>query len=253
MELLSSLPRHDESLMAGWLALVGGAEFQRGCDEADRMLIDAAGGVGARVAIVPTAAAAEGAPRMAAANGVRHFNRLGAQAEGVMIVDAATANDESLAAQLAAARLIYITGGDPGYLLRSLSGSLAWRTMLDAWRSGAVLAGSSAGAMVLCDAMWTLRASASRVEPGLGVVRPAAVIPHHRVGSEWVERLRDALGNDYSIFGIAEQTALIWDSAGWRVAGPGGVTIYARGQIEIHHPSMIGFQISNVSLELMPG
>jgi cyanophycinase len=237
--------------MAGWLALAGGAEFQSGCDEADRMLIDAAGGAGAHVAIVPTAAAAEGAPKMAAANGVRHFNRLGAQAEGVMIVDAATANDESLAAQLAAARLIYIAGGDPGYLLRCLRDSLAWRAMLDAWRAGAVLAGSSAGAMVLCDAMWN--PSASRVEPGLGVVRPAAVVPHHRVGSAWVERLRDALGDDYSILGIAEQTALIWDSAGWCVAGPGGVTIYARGQIEIHHPSTIRFQISNTSPKLMPG
>jgi cyanophycinase len=237
--------------MAGWLALAGGAEFQRGCDEADRMLIAAAGGMGARVAILPTAAAAEGAPKMAAANGVRHFNRLGAQAEGVMIVDAATANDGSLAAQLAAARLIYITGGDPDYLLRSLKGSLAWQVILDTWNDGAVLAGSSAGAMALCDALWN--PSASRVEPGLGVVRPAVVIPHHRVGSEWVERLRDALGNDYSILGIAEQTALIWDSVGWRVAGPGGVTIYARGQIEIHHPSTIRFQISNVSPKLMPG
>ena len=233
--------------MVGWLALAGGAEFQRGRDEADRMLIDAAGGMGARVAILPTAAAAEGAPKMAAANGVRHFNRLGAKAEGVMIVDAATANDESLAAQLAAARLIYITGGDPDYLLRSLKGSLAWQVILDTWNDGAVLAGSSAGAMVLCEALWN--PDARRIETALGVVRHAAVIPHHRPGSEWVKTLRDTLGNDYAILGIAEQTALIWDSATWRVAGSGDAMIYALGQIERHHPSMIGFQISNVQVQ----
>jgi cyanophycinase-like exopeptidase len=113
--------------MTGWLALVGGAEFRPGCDEADRTLMDAVGGAGARVAILPTAAAVEGSPRMAAANGVRHFNRLGAHAEGVMIVDAATANEPSLAAQLAEAQLVYMAGGDPGHLLRSLSDSLAWR------------------------------------------------------------------------------------------------------------------------------
>ena len=49
--------------MTGWLALVGGAEFRRGCEQADRVLLDAIGGAGARVAILPTAAAAEGAPR----------------------------------------------------------------------------------------------------------------------------------------------------------------------------------------------
>jgi cyanophycinase len=221
-------------MMAGWIGLVGGAEFQPGCDEADRVLIDAAGGAGARVAIVPTAAAAEGAPQLAAANGVRHFHRLGAQAEGVMIVDAATANDESLAAPLGSARLIYIAGGDPGYLLRSLRDSLAWRAMRDAWHGGAVLTGSSAGAMVLCEAMWN--PYARRIEAALGVVKRAAVIPHHRAGSEWVEHLRDALGDDGLILGIAEQTALIWNGAAWRVVGPGDVTIYSRLQTRVFRP-----------------
>lgn len=219
--------------MAGWLALAGGAEFQPGCDEADRLLIDAAGGAGARVAILPTAAAAEGAPRMAAANGVRHFSRLGAQAFGVMIVDATTANDATLAAQLTSARLIYIAGGDPGYLLRSLKGSLAWRVMLDAWSDGALLAGSSAGAMVLCEAMWN--PGTHRVEPALSVVKRAAVIPHHRPASGWAEQLRRELSEDFLILGIAEQTNLIWDGATWQVAGPGDVTIYSREHTVIHH------------------
>jgi cyanophycinase len=183
---------------------------------------------------------------MAAANGVRHFNRLGAQAEGVMIVDAATANDPALAAQLEAARLIYIAGGDPGYLLRSLSSSLAWRTMLGAWRSGAVLAGSSAGAMVLCEAMWD--PGASRVEPVLGVVKQAAVIPHHRTGSEWVKRLQSSLDKDFAILGIAEQMALFWDGMAWRVAGPGDVTIYAGEQTVIHRPGD-AFALDGVSLD----
>ena len=150
-----------------------------------------------------------------------------------MIVDAATANDPSLAASLAEARLIYIAGGDPGYLLRSLSGSLAWETILNAWRGGAVLAGSSAGAMVLCEAMWN--PSANRVEPALGAVKQAAVIPHHHAGSDWVKRLRDALGDAFALLGIAEQTALIWDGAAWRVAGPGDVTIYADKDTVVHH------------------
>jgi len=232
--------------MTGWLALVGGAEFGRDCEQADRMLIDAAGGAGARVAVLPTAAAAEGAPRMAAANGVRHFNRLGAQAFGVMIVDAATANDPALAAQLATAQLVYIAGGDPGHLLRSLKDSQAWRAMLEAWRGGAVLAGSSAGAMVLCEAMWN--PNTRGIEPALGVVQRAAVVPHHRSPSEWAEQVASALGADYSILGIAERTALIWDGAMWRVAGPGDVTVYSLGQVAVRQPGQV-FALDGVSVD----
>ena len=233
--------------MAGWLALAGGAEFQPGCEDADRTLVDAAGGAGARVAILPTAAAAEGAPGMAAANGVKHFNRLGAHATGVMIVDMATANDAALAAQLAFARLIYMAGGDPGYLLRSLKGSLAWRVMLDAWSEGAVLAGSSAGAMVLCDAMWNPRTR--RVESALAMVRRAAVIPHHRPVTGWAGQLRSELDITFSILGIAEQTSLIWNGMTWQVAGPGDVTIYSHGQIAVH-PTGDVFALDGVSLNV---
>jgi cyanophycinase len=218
--------------MAGWLALAGGAEFQPGCEDSDRLLVNAAGGAGARVAILPTAAAAEGSPGMAAANGVKHFNRLGAHAFSIMIVDMATANDATLAAQLASARLIYMAGGDPGYLLHSLKRSLAWRVMLDAWSDGAVLAGSSAGAMVLCEAMWN--PATRRVEPGLAVVKRAAVIPHHRPASGWARQLRRELDQAFSILGIPEQTSLIWNGATWQVAGPSDVTIYSQGQVATH-------------------
>ena len=217
----------------GWLVLAGGAEFQPAGEPGDRLLLEAAGGAGARVAIVPTAAAAQGAPRMAAANGVRHFKRLGADAFGVMIVDQATADDKALAAQLARAQLVYIAGGDPGYLLRCLQHSLAWQAMLNAWRTGAVLAGASAGAMVLCETMWD--PYARRIESTLGVVKGAAVIPHHQPGSAWVKILRDAPGESITLLGIAVQTNLIWDGAAWHVAGPGDVTIYSSGQTMIHH------------------
>jgi cyanophycinase len=235
--------------MTGWLALVGGAEFRRGCEQADRVLLGAIGSAGARVAILPTAAAAEGAPRMAAANGVRHFKRLGADAFGVMVVDGATANDPSLAAQLAAAQLVYIAGGDPGYLLRSLSGSLAQRAMLEAWHGGAVLAGSSAGAMVLCEAMWNPKSR--RIEPALGLVRHALVVPHHRPGSEWARQVATASGGDHTLLGIAEETALIWDGMAWQVHGPGEVTVYSRGEITSHSSGQT-FQLDGVKVERQP-
>jgi cyanophycinase len=164
-----------------------------------------------------------------------------------MIVDAPSANDSSLVSRLESAQLIYIAGGDPGYLLQCLRSSLAWQAMLKAWHAGAILAGSSAGAMVLCEAMWN--PYARRIEAGLSAVKRAAVIPHHREGTEWVKHLRDALGDGGTMLGIAEQTALIWDVATWRVAGPGDVTIYSREQVIVYHSGDV-FMLDGVSLNV---
>ena len=61
--------------------------------------------------------------------------------------------------------------------LRSvLKGSATWEALVGAWRDGAVVAGSSAGAMVLTDPMVDPRGGALTV--GLGMIEQLAVIPH---------------------------------------------------------------------------
>ena len=47
------------------------------------------------------------------------------------------------------ADVIYIPGGDPRALLRCMGGARAWEHILERWRAGATLIGSSAGAMAL--------------------------------------------------------------------------------------------------------
>jgi hypothetical protein len=73
----------------------------------------------------------------------------------------------------------------------------------------------------------------SKLRSAWSEVQPSS--PHHRADSEWVKTLRDALGQDVTLLGIAEQTNLMWNGATWRVAGPGDVTIYSREQTAIHH------------------
>lgn len=72
------------------IALVGGNEFRRECDPMDRALLERLGGPAAQIAILPTAATNEN-PYVAGENGLRHFRRLGARAEKLMIVDEAGA------------------------------------------------------------------------------------------------------------------------------------------------------------------
>ena len=76
----------------------------------------------------------------------------------------------------------YLTGGDPGLVVDVLRDTPVWRAMLSAWRSGAMLAGSSAGAMAFGE--WTLVRKAypgharRRYKPALDLVPRLAVAPH---------------------------------------------------------------------------
>src|SRR6202042_1117572 len=104
------------------------------------------------------------------------FEKLGGRALGLMVLGRADAEDEANAAQVRAARFVYLGGGSPMHLRSVLKGSPVWEALLEAWRHGAVVAGSSAGAMVLTDPMVDPRGGALTV--GLGMVEELAVIPH---------------------------------------------------------------------------
>jgi len=208
----------------GTVALVGGNEFRRECDAMDRALLAAAGEAAVPVVILPTAATNEN-PHVAGENGVRHFRRLGAAAEKLMIVDEATANDGGLAAQLETYRLIYFTGGDPIYLLETLRGSRTWDAVLAVHQRGGLIAGSSSGAMILGGQMWRF----DGWMPGLGLAPSVAVLPHHAtLSARWdAPRMAATLPGGATLVGIDEATALLLPEG--RVLGVGQVTVYGPG------------------------
>ena len=192
--------------MAGDIGLVGGEEFRVGCEEMDREIMRASGQDPARVVIIPTAAVT--GPEKAANDGVRHFSSLGGAAESLMVLERDHADDAGLAGSLSGAGVIYFTGGSPDHLLTTLRDSLLWRAILEAVDQGAVLAGSSAGAMVLGELMRRPRlggwVDALGVTPGLAGaasprekrcganLKPAAIPdfgPSHRVGHRCPHRL----------------------------------------------------------------
>ena len=161
----------------GLLALVGGGEWQTGADF-DAELLERSGAE--EVLILPTAAAYEN-PDRAVETADRWFSSLGSGARGLMVLRHAHANDEANADVVRRARFIYLSGGSPLHLLSVLKGSLVFEALAGAWRDGAVVAGSSAGAMVLVDPMVDPRGGAFTV--GLGLVEELAVVPHHDSGT----------------------------------------------------------------------
>ena len=141
----------------GHLALVGGGEWQAGC-EFDADLLAASGGT--EVLVLPTAAAYEH-PEKAVDCARVWFKGIGGHVEGLMVLGRADAEDEANAAAVRASRFTYLGGGSPMHLRSVLKASLVWEALLEAWREGAVVAGSSAGAMVLTDPMVDSRGGAS--------------------------------------------------------------------------------------------
>jgi len=224
--------------MSGYLLLEGGAEFGGQMALPDRRAIELAGDPDALITIIPTAAAPDNNHLRAGRNGVNWFQSLGArQVELLLLIDKASANDPTIAARINHSRLIYMLGGFTGYLGETIANSASYRAMLTAYSAGAVIAGSSAGAMVMCQ--YYTDPSSGQIVEGLNFLPNTCVLPHHNTfGKGWAQRLTRLLP-DAVLLGIDERTGMLDDGDGerktaWRVYGQGAVTLYRRGQPTVY-------------------
>lgn len=217
----------------GTIALAGGAEFGGEMALLDRRTIAAAGGTNAAVSIIPAAAAPDNNHIRAGAAGAKWFQKLGiAKAKALPLIDRSSADDPEVISALRRSDLIYLLGGFPEHLATALSGSRAWEAILAAFEDGAVISGTSAGAMVLCGHYHD--PGRNRLLPGLNLIPNGCILPHHDTfGKSWAGRLRHLIPQA-TLIGIDERTGLISSGAGetWRVYGGGSVCIYRNDQIQ---------------------
>lgn len=212
--------------MSGLLALVGGDEFRQGCTF-DGELLGTSGGTD--VLVLPTAAAYEH-PERAVESAASHFAAIGGTVTGCMVLNRRDAFDDANLEAVRASRFTYLTGGSPMHLVSVLKETPLWDALVASWHDGAVLAGSGAGAMVLCDPMVDPRGGAFTL--GLGLVAQLALIPHHERWSEdKAKRTIDLAREGLPIAGIDSQTALLRDPDGsWRTVGAGEVVVFRNGE-----------------------
>ncbi|MDQ6927406.1 MAG: Type 1 glutamine amidotransferase-like domain-containing protein [Actinomycetota bacterium] len=210
----------------GPLALVGGCEWRAGCTF-DAALLKESGSD--EVLVLPTAAAYEHAERKVA-EAESHFSALGATVQGLMVLHRHEAEDEANAEIVRRSRFIYLSGGSPMHLRSVLKDSALWDALITAWHGGAVLAGSAAGAMVLCDPMVDPRGGAFTL--GLGLLPKMALIPHHDTWStEKAKRTITLAPARLPIVALDEQTALIRrPDTSWTVEGAGKAVVFLDGE-----------------------
>ncbi len=221
----------------GYLVFEGGAEFGGRMAAPDRRALSLAGGNHTRVVIIPAAAAPDNNHHQAGQNGVKWFQTLGADnIVAPPLIDRQSADDPAIVDMIRRAKLIYFLGGFPDYLAETMAGSTSWKAVTETFREKAVIAGSSAGAMVLCEYYYS--PSSKTVRNGLKLIPGACVLPHHNTfGYKWADVISDAIPDTW-LFGIDEKTGIINDGPDgcWRIYGKGTVTLYRDKRIKRYGP-----------------
>ncbi len=207
----------------GTLALLGGGEWRDSCRGFDAELLARSGA--SQVVVLPTAAAFEH-PERVVERATTYFGELGASVRALPVLRRADAEDDTVVKGVGEARFVYIADGSPLHLRSALKDSKLFEAILRAYRQGAAVAASGAGATVVCDPMVDPRGGAYTV--GLGVVEGLAVFPYHGTAADHLrERSIDLLPATATLVGIDEETALIRDpDESWRVEGGGTITLY---------------------------
>ena len=210
------------------LVLIGG-----GKDDPDlmRRAIARAGGRAARIAILPLAS--RDPPRSGAAY-LDFLRDLATGSRAVQIASAPAAADPAVVAALASSNLLFFTGGDQSRIVTRLRFTPALGAIGEAVRRGAVLAGTSAGAMPW-GSMYIAggtsveaieRPSALDLRPGLALAG-ALLVDTHFTSRGRLGRLLVAMAARPGglALGIDEGTAAMVDGGGITIAGAGGVAV----------------------------
>ncbi len=206
------------------LALVGSGEYLPPMEVVDRYLIGCLKGE-PRVVCLPTAAGTEGSERVRywSELGISHFSRLGVKVSALPIIDRASADDETLVSLIREVNFVYLSGGKPDYLFKTLNGSQAWKAIQDVISNGGLLAGCSAGAMIMGASI----PSFPGPQKAFGLLPGTVIAPHFDEIPAWfLSSIRLLAGRRFTLVGIEGNTALVVRDGFIDVVGTGGVTLW---------------------------
>lgn len=242
--------------MSSHLALIGGEEFADGFEDVHASLLELArqsrnngNQRPVQVAFLPTCASEDG-PEVVeywCELAKSRLEALGAEVDSLRIVDQKSANDPQNAECIARADWIYFGGGYPHVGLRILGGSRVLQALETARQRGALIAGASAGAMMMCSTAWVITPemdaainayfsgwtsefnwdiSLPPLLDGLGLLPHSMCWPHANQFFSLAWLKAGLLPPGHLLIGIDEQTALVTSGQNrWQVLGRGKVTL----------------------------
>ena len=182
---------------------------------------------------MPTAAGRESDDRLAYWKelGLRQAEAIGVEATYLPVYTREDAFNQEYVDAVANSALMYMSGGDPHHLAEVLIDTPLWSAIVENWKSGASLAGCSAGAMVLSTHIPNFRLLKKTPTVGLNLLPEIRVIPHFNKFFRWIpESAAKVLLHvpDNSILvGVDELTALVKRSGDteWVVVGDAKVHV----------------------------
>ena len=206
---------------SGALVVVGGGGT--GPDIVARAL-ELSGGKEAIVAVLPQSSAEPDAGE----SSVKMWLDAGAKEAAKLAFD-----DPAAAAKLRRATLIWMPGGDQNRFMKAIEGTGLDAVIRERHRAGVTVGGTSAGAAVLAEKMFTgdadlksILAGATVVAKGLGLW-PEALIDQHFLKRQRDNRLISAVLDHPSLVGVGidEATAVIVKDSALEVVGMSSVVI----------------------------
>jgi cyanophycinase len=212
--------------------VIGGAEDRVGDRVVLRELLRLAGGDGARIAVVATASSL--GPEILETYD-RAFRDLGAgDVVGLRPESRSDADDPALVARLADVDAVFMTGGNQLKLSSFIIGTPFADAIEAAYRRGAAVGGTSAGASIVAEHMIafgsggsTPKQRMSQLSVGLGLLRGVVIDQHFEQRNRY-GRLLSLVAQSPSLLGIGvdeDTAAVVRDGNQLEVVGRGAVTI----------------------------
>ena len=221
--------------MNGSLALVGSGEYLPAMAEFEKSLVHdgVKNGKEARYVQIPTAAGRESTDRLEYWKqlGLTQAKAIGVEATYLPIYTREDAFNQKYVDAVAKSALMYMSGGDPHHLAEVLSDTPLWSAIVENWKTGASLAGCSAGAMVLSAHIPNFRLLKKTATQGLNLLPEIRVIPHFNKFFKWIPesaaKVLLHVPDNSILIGVDELTAIVKRSGDteWVVVGEAKVHV----------------------------
>ena len=187
----------------------------------------------ARYVQIPTAAGRESTDRLEYWKqlGLTQAKAIGVEATYLPIYTREDAFNQKYVDAVASSALMYMSGGDPHHLAEVLSDTPLWSAIVENWKTGASLAGCSAGAMVLSAHIPNFRLLKKVPTQGLNLLPEVRVIPHFNKFFKWIPesaaKVLLHVPDDSILIGVDELTAIVKRSGSthWTVVGEAKVHV----------------------------